>query len=74
MAIIMQAMTSDNDDEIAACIDQLVAATADTGLMHESFLSDSVSSYTRPWFAWANSLFGTLVFKIARERPHLLYK
>eukprot|EP00729_Bicosta_minor_P017928 gene17928-3932_t len=42
MAIIMQAMTSDNDDEIAACIDQLVAATADTGLMHESFLSDSV--------------------------------
>ena len=73
MAIIMQAMTSDNDDEIAACMNQLVASTAGTGLMHESFNKDSVGSFTRPWFAWANSLFGTLVFKVAKERPHLLF-
>ena len=72
MAIIMQAMTSDVDDEIATCLNQLVASTAGTGLMHESFDKDSVGTFTRPWFAWANSLFGTLVFKVVKERPHLL--
>ena len=26
----------------------------------------------RPWFAWANSLFGELIVKLSRERPHLI--
>jgi meiotically up-regulated gene 157 (Mug157) protein len=29
--------------------------------MHEGFNPDDPAQYTRPWFAWANSLFGELV-------------
>lgn len=30
--------------------------------------------YTRPWFAWANGLFGQAILKIAKERPYLIFK
>jgi meiotically up-regulated gene 157 (Mug157) protein len=72
MAVIMRALTSDDDDEIAACLATLKAAAAGTGLMHESFNKDNAGSYTRPWFAWANSLFGELILQLHKERPHLL--
>ena len=39
---------------------------------HESFHADNAGTYTRPWFAWANSLFGELILQLAEERPHLL--
>ena len=39
---------------------------------HESFDADDAGSFTRPWFAWANSLFGQLISKLSRERPHLI--
>ena len=29
----------------------------------EGFDKDDPSQYTRPWFAWANSLFAELVYK-----------
>ena len=53
---------------------ELVGAASAPGswLMHESFKVDDASSYTRPWFAWANSLFGELILTLAEERPHLL--
>ena len=72
MAIIMRALTSDDDAEIESCLATLKAAAAGTGLMHESFSKDNAGSYTRPWFAWANSLFGELILQLHRERPHLL--
>jgi hypothetical protein len=40
--------------------------------MHESFKKDDAASFTRPWFAWANTLFGELIVKLAAERPALL--
>jgi meiotically up-regulated gene 157 (Mug157) protein len=40
--------------------------------MHESFDKDNASTFTRPWFAWANTLLGELVLKLAKERPALL--
>jgi meiotically up-regulated gene 157 (Mug157) protein len=43
-----------------------------TGFMHESFHQDDPNRFTRAWFAWANTLFGELVLKVYRERPHLL--
>jgi meiotically up-regulated gene 157 (Mug157) protein len=46
--------------------------TAGTGFMHESFQCDKASDFTRPWFAWANTLFGELILKLAHERPALL--
>ena len=75
MAIIMRALTSDRDAEIAQALGMLKAAAAadDAWLMHESFALGDASTFTRPWFAWANSLFGELVLKLAAERPHLLF-
>jgi meiotically up-regulated gene 157 (Mug157) protein len=34
---------------------------ADKGVMHESFNPNRPAQFTRPWFAWANSLFAELV-------------
>mmetsp|Transcript_27982 Transcript_27982/g.54403 ORF Transcript_27982/g.54403 Transcript_27982/m.54403 type:complete len:438 (+) Transcript_27982:1-1314(+) len=73
MSIIMRALTSQDDGEIRQCLELLKATSAGTGLMHESFNKDDVGSFTRPWFAWANSLFGELILKIAEERPSLLF-
>ena len=32
--------------------------------MHESFHKDDPTRFTRPWFAWANTLFGELILKL----------
>jgi meiotically up-regulated gene 157 (Mug157) protein len=72
MSIILQAITSTDDAEIARCLLTLRNSTAGTGFMHESFDQDNPYKFTRPWFAWANSLFGELMVKLAEERPHLL--
>ena len=68
------ALTSDDDDEITQCLATLkgAAAAPNSWLMHESFRVDDASSFTRPWFAWANSLFASLLVKLSRERPHLI--
>ncbi len=47
---------------------------AGTEFMHESFDKDDSSNFTRSWFAWANSLFGELIFKLYNEKPELLKK
>jgi uncharacterized protein len=72
ISIIMRGLTSRNDDEITLCLDMLQSTHAGTGFMHESFHKDDASKYSRPWFAWANTLFGEFVWKVYRERPHLL--
>jgi hypothetical protein len=72
MSIIMRAMTSSNDAEIKQCIQWLKTTHAGTGFMHESFHKDDASKFTRKWFAWANTLFGELMLKLAKERPHLI--
>ena len=68
MSIIMKAFTSNNDDEIKQCIEQLIHTDADTGFMHETFNKDNPEKFTRPWFAWANTLFGELIIKLVNER------
>ena len=74
MGIVMRALTSTSDAEIAQCLRTLLAAAAAPGswLMHESFHADDAASFTRPWFAWANSLFGGLIAKLSKERPQLI--
>jgi uncharacterized protein len=71
MALTVQAMTSENDAEIRQCLHWLKTTHAGTGLMHESFDKDNPAKFTRPWFAWANSLFGELIVKLSDERPSL---
>ncbi|CAL8086712.1 unnamed protein product [Orchesella dallaii] len=72
MAVAMQAMTSDNDEEILRMLQSLNATTAGTGLMHESYNVDQPESFSRPWFAWANTVFGDLIMHLSQEKPHLL--
>ncbi|KAJ8122018.1 hypothetical protein O1611_g9949 [Lasiodiplodia mahajangana] len=50
MSLLVQARTSDDDDEITECID-LVLRSSKLGLIHESVDVNVFSSYTRSWFA-----------------------
>ena len=43
----------------------LTTTDAGTGLMHESFNKNDATNFTRPWFAWSNSLFAELLIRIA---------
>ena len=72
MSIIMRAMTSSDDREIAACLAALKRSSNGTGFLHEAFDRNDVSHFTRPWFAWVNGLFGELILLLAAHRPHLL--
>lgn len=72
LGIIMQALTSTDAGEIRLCLNLLKSTDANTGFMHESFSEDDPKKFTRPWFAWANTLFGELILKLHTERPELL--
>jgi meiotically up-regulated gene 157 (Mug157) protein len=72
MSIIVRALTSTSDQEIAQCLRWLRDTTANTLFMHEAFQKDNPADFTRAWFAWANTLFGELILKLATEKPHLL--
>lgn len=65
MALCMQALTSKDRDEIEKILGQLESTDNDTGFMHEGFNPDKPAEFTRPWFAWANSLFAELICKIS---------
>lgn len=72
LSIIMRGITSTDEAEIKHCISMLQKCHAGTGFMHESFHKDDPAKFTRKWFAWANTLFGEFIWKVYRERPHLL--
>ena len=72
MSQMVYALTSSSPEEIRHALRMLVASTAGTGFMHESYEKNDVTRFTRPWFAWANTLFGELVGTLARTRPELL--
>ena len=50
IALTMQALTSNDEQEIQTLIDMIVNNTGDTGYCHESFDVNDDSQYTRPWF------------------------
>lgn len=68
IALSMQGITSIDPAERAALVDVLLATTAGTGLMHESFDVEDPERFSRPWFGWANSLFAEFVLRTADER------
>lgn len=72
MATIMQALTSEDEDEIIDCLKTLKNTHADTYFMHESIHVDDPEDYTRPWFGWVNSMFGELLLGIANKHPKIL--
>lgn len=67
MSIMMKAFTSTDDAEIVNCLNMLLSTDAETGFIHESFNKDNAEDFTRPWFAWQNTLFGELILKLVNE-------
>lgn len=72
LGLILEGLTSTEDKEIRNCLMTLQRTHAGTGFMHEAFNKDDPKKFTRSWFAWANTIFGELVLKTFKERPHLL--
>jgi uncharacterized protein len=73
MSVIMRGWTATTDAEIRLVLDTLRDVSAATGFIHESFNKNNAADFTRPWFAWANSLFGDFILHIADTRPHLIF-
>ncbi|KAH6635209.1 Six-hairpin glycosidase-like protein [Chaetomium sp. MPI-SDFR-AT-0129] len=73
MSLLIQAQTSDNDEEIMGCL-QLVLSSSKLGLIHESVNVNHAGSYTRSWFAWANGVFAETILDLAKRKPHLIFK
>ncbi len=72
LGVIMRALTSRSESEVARCLTMLKQTHAGTGFMHESFSKDDAKKYTRSWFAWANTLFGELILTVHDRYPQLL--
>ncbi len=72
MAVMMQALTSQSEDEIRECLTMLKETDAGTGFMHESIWKDDAFRYSRSWFAWANTLFGEMILDVNARYPDLL--
>jgi meiotically up-regulated gene 157 (Mug157) protein len=74
MAIIMRALTTEDEKEQLQCLAWLKSTHAGTGFMHESFNKNDPAKFTREWFAWANTLFGELILKLDKSNSKLLEK
>ena len=72
MSQMIYALTSESDGEIRHAIQMLKASSAGTGFMHESYNRNDVKTFTRAWFAWANTLFGELIGTTAERNRALL--
>lgn len=57
LGLIIQGLTSSDDDEKIEVLKMLNDTHGGTFYMHEGFDKDDPSKYTREWFGWANSLF-----------------
>ncbi len=68
IGIVMQALTSEDEDEIRSCLEMLSQSHAGTNYMHESFDPSNPDEYTRSWFAWANSLFAELLLNLMEQK------
>ncbi|KAF8463523.1 hypothetical protein BDZ91DRAFT_731798 [Kalaharituber pfeilii] len=73
MSLLVQIMTSDDDEEITKLL-KMVLKASNLGLIHESVDVDMVVQYTRSWFAWANSVYAETIFDLADRKPHLIFK
>ncbi|KAL2267752.1 hypothetical protein VTJ83DRAFT_5029 [Remersonia thermophila] len=72
MSLLVQAQTSDDDEEIMGCLN-MVLRSSKLGLIHESVDVNHSSSYTRSWFAWANGVFAETILNLAKRKPHLIF-
>lgn len=64
MSLMVRALSTDDPATVALCLKTLAATDAGTGFMHEAFDEDDPARFTRPWFAWANSLFAEMILQL----------
>jgi len=64
ISLSMQGLTSTCDKEKEYLLDLFENTTAGTGYMHEGFNVDDPNQFTRPWFAWSNSIFSEFILSI----------
>ncbi|MEO5714625.1 MAG: glycoside hydrolase family 125 protein [Luteolibacter sp.] len=72
LGVIVQGLTATDDAELKGCIETLRKNHAGTGFMHEAFHKDDPRKFTRSWFAWANTIFGELLWTTYQKNPKLL--
>ncbi|CCM01703.1 uncharacterized protein FIBRA_03767 [Fibroporia radiculosa] len=72
MALVSAIYGTDDDGEIMENLYMIANNTAGLGLIHES-IDIYDGSYTRPWFAWANSYFAEMLLDLASRKPHLIF-
>ena len=73
MSLLVQAMTSDDEDEIMTCV-RAVKNVSLMGLVNESVdVEGGGNQITRSWFAWANSVFAQTILHVAEKWPALLF-
>jgi meiotically up-regulated gene 157 (Mug157) protein len=80
MAAVIAAMTAydplsglgDNiEAEVEKQVHMVLNSTANSGVLHESVNTFNDQDFTRPWFGWANGLFGELILKMRDyEKEH----
>ena len=61
IGLTMQILTSTDPAEKQECLDTIARTHAGTNFMHEGFDVDDPTQFTRPWFAWANTLFAQML-------------
>lgn len=76
ISLCVQAMTSTDDAEILSLVKMLLTTHGGTGFMHEGFDPNAPENFTRDWFAWANSMFGELIYRLHESGtlPRILEK
>ncbi len=72
MSLIMYGLTANHPREVAWALKALKDTSAGTGFIHESFNQDDPATFTRPWFAMANAMFGELVVRTLHQFPDVL--
>lgn len=72
ISLLVQAMTSNDDEEIMALLEK-VKSVSRMGLVNESVRVEG-EGWTRGWFAWANSVLAETVLDLVRRKPGLVLK
>lgn len=65
ISLITEGLTETDQKRINEIVGILMETTDGTGYIHESVNADDAADYSRPWFAWANSLFSYFLIKQA---------
>jgi hypothetical protein len=69
LALIMQALTSSDDDETKRVLGYLALSDNGDHRLHESFDVDAPDKFTREDFAWPNALYAEMVMNLREKLP-----